>query len=155
MNKLGLVTAVVVTLVLGGCASNRGITEIRQVDAGIKRVMIVRDAPTRETVLPVLEQWFSDNGFEYRVAESPSEADASEATFTYRAWWGWDLAMYMKEVHLTVSKAESMIGLVKFDALQYGGFGKFGNGEDRLGTIMDVLFGKITEEEANSRLGSQ
>lgn len=45
------------------------------------------------------------------------------------------------------------LGKLNFDALQYGGFGKFGNVEQRIIILFDCLFGKITLEEANKLLG--
>ena len=50
------------------------------------------------------------------------------------------------------AKGETL-GDLNFDALQYGGFGKFGNAEQRLIILLDALFGKITYEKANALLG--
>lgn len=148
---LGLV--VVSAFLLGGCASNKGMTELTQVTGNPEQITIVRDTETRDSVQPVLEQWFTDNNYQYNVVQSIAEAKDTDNVFTYRAWWGWDLALYMSKVEMKVTNNNVPVGIAKFDALQYGGFGKFGNAETRLKIIMDVLFSKITEQEANTLLG--
>lgn len=147
------VLIVFLAIALTGCASDKGITDFRQYNSDSKSILILKDAPTRETVLPVLTQWFSDNGFSATVIESLNEVDPELHVFSYRAKWSWDLATYMRDVEMKVKSKGETLGLLRFDALQYGGFGKFGNAEVRLKILLDALFGKITREEADIRLG--
>ncbi len=143
------------SIVLGGCVSisNKGVTGISPVDSSEKKVTIVRDQPTRASVLPVLEEWFSENDYHYTIVESREDTKASDNVFTYRVWFGWDLSQYMSRAEMEVFKDEDSIGFLEFDALQYGVFGKFGDTTARLKTLMDALFNKMSEEEANKRLG--
>ena len=153
MRRILVGSIIVASFLLGGCASNKGMTELKQITTPAKQFIIVRDKPTRESVQPILEQWFSDNNYKFNVVESIADTKPSDNVFTYRAWWGWDIAAYMSKAELKVTTGDVPVGIAKFDALQYGGFGKFGNAEARLKIVMDVLFSKITEEEANKLLG--
>ena len=140
-------------LVATGSASNKGVVKLEQFNVDSKEIVIMKDEPTREGVLPILVQWLHDNGFSAKVAQSYSEVDPSKYIFSYRAWWGWDIAIYMRRVEMRVRLKDETLGAIDFDSLKYGGFGKFGNSEARLRILLDVLFGKITREEADKRLG--
>jgi hypothetical protein len=142
-----------IVLVITGCATNKGVTYIEQFNRGSKAIIILKDPPTRESVLPVLVKWFSDNGFSATVVESLSEVNPGDLIFSYRAWWGWDLALYMRRVEMHIKSKGETLGSINFDALQYGTWGKFGDGEQRLRILLDALFGKITREEADKLLG--
>ncbi len=104
--------------------------------------------------MPVLEKWFDDNGYSSTVISSLSDANPDDYILLYKAWWGgWDLATYMRKVEMSLKMKGETLGEINFDALQYGGFGKFGDAEQRLIILLDALFGKITPEEANRLLG--
>ena len=143
---------VIVTLILTGCGSNKGLVQLEQVEMDSKEILILKDVPTRETVLPVLTEWFYENGFSAEVIHSLDDVNPEDYVFTYRAWWGWDLATYMSKVRMKVESNGETLGHLYFDALQYGGFGKFGDAEYRLKVLLDALFGKITREEADALL---
>ncbi len=142
-----------IALVMSGCATNKGVVYIEQFNRDPQTIIILKDPPTRESVLPVLVKWFSDNGFSATVVESLSEINPDDFIFSYRAWWGWDLALYMRRVEMYVKSKGQTLGAINFDALQYGTWGKFGEGEKRLVILLDALFGKITREEADKLLG--
>ena len=117
------------------------------------KVIILRDVATRESVLPVLTKWFSDNGYSPTVINSLAEANPDNFILSYKALWSWDLATYMRNVELRVKQKGETLGTLNFDALQYGGFGKFGNAEERLKVLLDALFGKISRDKADALLG--
>lgn len=72
--------------IITGCASNKGITELQQFKIGDEfKVVILKDEPTRESVLPVLEKWFSDNGYSSSVIFSLKEAKPDDYILSYRA----------------------------------------------------------------------
>ncbi|NRA53448.1 MAG: hypothetical protein HRU23_04835 [Gammaproteobacteria bacterium] len=149
-----LIIIPILLAVLTGCASNKGITQLQQINVSDNsKVIILKDEPTRASVLPVLEKWFSDNGYSSQVVSSLEDVKPNDYILSYRAWWGWDLATYMKNVHMNVKAKGETLGQLNFDALQYGGFGKFGDAEQRLAILLDALFGKITIEQANKSLG--
>lgn len=137
-----------------GCVSNKGITKLDKAEINNEtQVVILKDEDTRESVLPVLEKWFKDNGYSHTVILSLQEAKPEDYILSYKAWWGWDLATYMKKVDMRVKAKGETLGSLNFDALQYGGFGKFGSAEQRLRILLDALFGKISIEQANKLLG--
>jgi hypothetical protein len=158
-----LITVLIIALFISGCASNKGLVSLDQIkehelnlspiENRQTKIVIIRDEPTRQSVLPVLTSWFSENNFIISVVNSVDEATDKDNLFTYRAWWGWDMALYMRRVEMRLESAGNVLGSLKFDAVQYGAFGKFGNGEQRLRILLDALFGKITEDQANQMLG--
>ncbi|HIE77899.1 MAG TPA: hypothetical protein EYP92_03630 [Candidatus Thioglobus sp.] len=150
------VTMILISLLaITGCATNKGIIDLKQFETSQKlQVVILKDGPTRGSVLPVLIKWFSDNGYSSKVIMSLQEAKPDNYVFSYRAWWGWDMATYMRKVEMRVKSKGETFGNLDFDALQYGAFGKFGSSEKRLLILLDALFGKITHEKANELLGN-
>jgi len=154
---------IIIVLFASGCATDKGLVrleqlnakdlEVQQVENVSKKIVILRDGPTRASVLPVLTDWFHENGFEVTVIELLNDAELNNYIFTYRAWWSWDMALYMRKADMNVMLNGKTVGTLSFDALQYGGFGKFGSGEKRLRILLDALFGKITREQADKLLG--
>ena len=158
-----LITALMIALFISGCASNKGLVSLDQIseselklnekEDGRAEILILRDEPTRETVLPVIASWFSENNYTISVVDSAEEATVKDKLFRYRAWWSWDMALYMRRVEMSLESAGKVLGSLEFDAVQYGAFGKFGNAEQRLRILLDALFGKATEDQANQILG--
>jgi len=135
------------------CASNKGIVELQRVTTDVGHISLIRDEPTRAEVLEVIAAWLAENGYDYSVLE-PGQKPSGTA-LNYRAWWGWDVGIYMKRVNMQVARNGTSLGKIKFDALQYGGFGKFGSSVERLRTLLDALFAKIDRDTANELLGDQ
>lgn len=147
-------TLLILLLMVTGCVSNKGVTTLDPVNLEKStQIFILKDAATRESVLPVLEKWFQNNGYSATVIESLKEAQPDNYVLSYSARWGWDMATYMRAVEMRVNSNGESLGHLDFDALQYGGFGKFGSAETRLNILLDALFGKITLEQANQLLG--
>jgi hypothetical protein len=149
--------ALVLLCILGisACASDKGLLELKQMDSVPEKVVILKDQPTRELVLPILVEWFAENNHDATVVESINEIKPNDYVLSYRAWWGWDLSTYMRKANMKVKLDNETLAKLRFSALEYGGFGKFGDTEKRLKILLDVLFGKITREEADKRLGEQ
>ncbi|NKF52653.1 hypothetical protein G3R49_19020 [Shewanella sp. WXL01] len=143
---------VLFTVLMAGC-SNLGIYEVTQVTSNPSQLTIAKDSKTRKSVLPILEKWAFENGYDVKTIDNYVMAERNEYTLTYRVWWGWDVASYMKKAEMKVLKDGVAVGSLKFDATEYGAFGKFGDAEDRLNILMDVLFNKITVAEGNKRAG--
>ena len=60
---------------------------------------------------------------------------------------------YMRFVNLDVTDNKgSMVAELDFDSVNYGGYDKFGNAEERLNLIMEVFFQKITVQDAERQL---
>lgn len=154
-NKLCKCLLIASTFVFAGCATNKGVVELTKVDEAVKKITVVKNAETRESVLPVLTNWLEENNVEYNVVNSSSDTATGETVLTYQASWSWDMALYMRSAEFKVAKNEIPVGIARFDALQYGGFGKFGDAESRIKILMDVLFGKISRDEADKRLGKE
>lgn len=139
---------------ISGCVTYKGITDISAVDLGEgHQVLILKNEDAKKGVLPVLENWFQENGYSTDVITSLDEAKPENYVLRYSAKWNWDLAIYMRAVEMQLSSKGETLGNIEFDARQYGGHGKFGSAEKRLNILLDALFGKITVDEANKLLG--
>ena len=63
------------------------------------------------------------------------------------------MATYMRFVNLDVTDNKgNKVAELDFDSVQYGGFDKFGNAEERLNLIMEVFFQKISIQDAERQL---
>ena len=139
-------------LFVAGCGSNRGLTELVQVKIDNHPIIVVKDSATRDGVLREIEKWFFENGYDATVVDSLTQVKHENFVMTYNARWGWDIATYMRLVEMKIFKDQTVVGSLKFDSVEYGGIDKFGDAETRLKILLDVLFGKITREQAEKLL---
>jgi len=134
------------------CGSNKGIINLMQVELNKSPIFVVNHSATRAGVLREIEKWFSENGYDAKVVESQTQVNPENFVMTYSARWGWDIGTYMRLVEMRVMKNSDVVGSLSFDSVEYGGIDKFGDAETRLKILLDVLFGKLTREEAEKKL---
>ncbi len=142
------------TLVMTGCGTNKGLVNLEQFDTNSKTIVILEDEGTRDSVLPVITSWFEENGYSSTVVQSLQNVNPDDYIFSYKAKWSWDMASYMRTVEMHVKSNGETLGTLYFDAVNYGGMGKFGSAEERLRILLDVLFGKISREQGDLMLGN-
>ena len=133
---------------LTGCVGPRytgsSIENIETVD-----VVILHDASTRAGFQEAMESWLKGHGYQYTVAPAGSKYDLDKINLEYFGKWQWDLAIYLSEASITAYTKGQKIGYVQFRAPNSLSPNKFGNAEERIRYIMDVLFKKLTIDEAN------
>lgn len=144
-----------VLLAATGCSSN-GLTELKQMDPNFdKQIVMTNDAKQTANVRNIVTNWMLDNGYDVsKTTASPNAQLAdNQVMFEFNANWWWDMATYMRYVNLDVTDSKgNKIAELDFDSVQYGGFDKFGNAEERLNLIMEVFFQKISIQDAERQL---
>lgn len=151
--KNSVALAVIIVLSLSACSSIRveNVTQLKQTEI-IDEFVVIKDSATRETVLPVIENHLAEKGYQVRTVQSVSDIDPDDYAIKYRAWWSWDLALYMSRVHMEILHDDAIIGSIDYEGKGGLNTNKWGNGERRLELIIDTLLNEITVQEANKRI---
>jgi hypothetical protein len=110
----------------------------------INTVAIVKNEKTREGFLQTIETWLKSNNYDYIVTPSNSKHDPDMLTLEYVGYWAWDLALYLKEAEISAYQNGQRVGNVNYRVPYTANPKKFGKGSERINTMMDVLFGKIS-----------
>ena len=126
---------------------------IQDTDASI---LIIEDNATRSGFLQAMESWMSKNGYQYDVAQEGSRHDPDQITLEYKGHWAWDLALYLKDARIEAFNNGQRVGDASYLVPTVtGNFGKFSVAEERIQTMLDLLFGKISVKEANQTIHKQ
>lgn len=151
--KNSAVLSILLVLSLSACSSIRveNVTQVPRTEI-VDEFVVIKDSATRETVLPVIENHLAQKGFQVRTVQSVSEIDPEDYAIKYRAWWSWDLALYMSRVHMEVLHGGAIIGSIDYEGKGGLNTNKWGNGERRLEIIIDTLLNDITVQDANKRI---
>ena len=99
-----------------------------------------------------MESWLRNNNYKYVVVPDGSQAELDKLTLEYVGYWGWDVALYMNNAIIAAYNKGQRVGIVQFRAPNSLNLNKFESAEERIGYMMDVLFGKRTIDEANQLL---
>ena len=148
--------AAAVLLLLSGCAAPR--FDGSPVDSSLTcdghEVVVIMNSATRPGFLEAVEDWLSDNGYNYTVAPDSSQHELDKLTLEYVGRWSWDLAIFLSEAEITAFHQGQRVGRVGYRAPNTFHLAKFGEGSQRIKYMMDVLFGSLSPDEARQRLNS-
>lgn len=139
--------------VLAGCAGPKYIGSVIE-DVGNTEIVIINDKETRSGFQKAMEDWLNSHNYEYVVAPDSSKHDLDKLSLEYVGLWSWDLAIFLADARITAYHKGQKVGEVKYKASNNFNFSKFGNGAERIKHMMDVLFGKITTDEANKTINA-
>ncbi|MBA1147115.1 hypothetical protein H0Z60_08570 [Ectothiorhodospiraceae bacterium WFHF3C12] len=144
------VAALLVVLMVSGCAAPRysGTASEPSVTRVTKEVVVIRDDATKRGFLEAIEHWLAEHQYDYTVAPDGSKHDLDKLTIEYVGYWKWDLAIYLSRAEIEMFHGGQRVGRVNYRAPNTLNTNKFGTGSDRVAYMMDVLFGKMTPEEA-------
>jgi len=92
------------------------------------------------------------NNYEYVVVPDGSKHDLDKVTLEYEGNWQWDLALFLSAANINAYYKGQRIGEVVYEAPNNLNTNKFGNAAERIGYMMDILFGLKTLEEGNQLL---
>ncbi|MDH4100385.1 MAG: Sbal_3080 family lipoprotein [Nitrospirota bacterium] len=155
MKKFLLLALTLGTLV--GCAAPRysGSSIEPGIMASSPNVAVVKDRETREGFLAAVESWLRHNNYQYTVIPEGSKFEPDDLTLEYVGYWRWDLALFLHQADIKAHFKGQQVGTVNFEAPNNMSPRKFGNAEERIGYMLDVLFGKISAAEATSAIDKQ
>ena len=146
-----LLTTVLLTIFLGGCASPKYNAKPITSDHQNKniQVVIVNDENTREGFQKAMESWLSKNNYKYTISSDGAQHNLDSLTLEYEGKWGWDLAIYLNDAYIEAFKNGQRVGKVDYKAPNSLSTSKFGKAEQRIGYMMSILFGEMTKDSAN------
>lgn len=149
--------AVAAAVVLSGCAGPKimGTAMDASIAPQQREVVVVRHSPTRPGFLLAMEDWLRQNDYRYRVVDEHSRHDQNSVTLEYVGHWGWDLALYLREARIEAFHGGQRVGRVDYLAPNTLNGNKFGSGSERVMTMLDTLFGRITPEQATARINGE
>lgn len=138
---------------LSACSTIRleNVTQVEK-DLIFDEIVVVNDEETRESVLPVIVNFLTSKGYKVETVGSVADVEPSDYALEYRAWWSWDLALYMSRVHMKMRHNNSIIGNVTYEGRGGLNVNKWGDAERRLEIMLDTLLGNISVEKANKQI---
>jgi hypothetical protein len=152
MHKLIFIALTLITL--SGCTAIR-VENVTSIELKEKlTIVVMEDGPTRDSVLPVVVNKLESMNYVVKVIDDGSHVEANAYLLNYRAWWSWDLAMYMSKSDMTIKQNNAILGQVQYRGKGGLNMAKWGSAEERLGIMIDVMLKKIDVEEANKRINA-
>jgi len=152
MNKLIFIVLTLITL--SGCTAIR-VENVTPIELKEQiTIVVMKDGPTRDSVLPVVVNKLKSMNYVVNVVDDGSKVATSDYLLNYRAWWSWDLAMYMSKADMTIKQNNAILGQVQYRGKGGLNMAKWGDAEERLGIMIDVMLNKIDVKEANKRINA-
>ena len=142
-------------LLLSGCAGPQFSVQPINENNRTTEITVVEDNATREVFLNSIESWCFDHSYNCNVVPDGSKHIPEELTLNYVSRWSWDFRTFIGDATIKAYKNRDLVGKVEFKAPNSEfNFDKFGDDVKRIETMMQLLFGLITETEANKKLVS-
>ncbi len=117
-------------------------------------ITIVRDNATREIFLESMQEWCLDTAHKCTVVSDETPPKSSELTLTYVSRWSWDFRTFIADAKIKAYKNNEKVGEVEFKAPNSANSNKWGDDNKRIIAMMDLLFGRQTVSEAQSKIKS-
>ncbi|QUM76676.1 hypothetical protein HWV00_10780 [Moritella sp. 24] len=152
MNKKLLILAL--PLLLTACAAPKYTATPISSELQSTNITIVKDEATRAVFLDTMQTWCLDNAHKCTVVSDGTQPDPADLTLTYVSRWSWDLRTFIADAEVKAYKNSQKVGEVEFDAPNSGNFDKFGDDDKRIESMMEILFGQQTVEEAQAKISS-
>lgn len=144
---------VLLAIFLSACAAPRYSGSLIT-DKDFDEVVIIKDLKTKIGFLQTIESWLDKHKYKYKVASDGSKHNLGKLTLEYVGYWKWDLALYLSNAEITAYLKGQRVGEVGYRAPNSLNMRKFGNAEERVGYMMDILFGELTAAEATSLINT-
>jgi len=152
MNKTLLILSL--PILLTACAAPKySATPISPVHQS-KNITIVKDDATRAVFLDTMKEWCVETDHTCTVVSDGTPPNPEEVTLTYVSRWSWDLVTFIADADVKALKNNYIIGEVEFKAPNSGNLDKFGDDDKRIKSMMEILFGQQTVEEAQAKISS-
>lgn len=147
--KVTIITAI--AIVITGCAGPRynGSAIAPELHQHKPQVVVIEDAETREGFRKTIENWLQKNNYQYSISPDGSKHNQDILTIEYVGHWNWDLALYLSRAKIEAFHQGQRVGEVTYKAPNTLNTNKFSNAEERIEYMLEVLFGKISDIEAN------
>ncbi|MCG9751877.1 Sbal_3080 family lipoprotein [Vibrio brasiliensis] len=141
-------------VLLAACAAPKYTVEPISEENQSKEITIVKDNATREIFLDSMQEWCLDTAHKCTVVSDGTTPKSSELTLTYVSRWSWDFRTFIADAKVKAYKNSKKVGEVEFKAPNSANSDKWGDDSKRIIAMMDLLFGKQTVSEAQSKIKS-
>ena len=143
-----------IVILISGCAGPRysGASIPSEVLAQNPEILSIDDHETRDAFQDAVEQWLTTNGYTYIVKPEYSKHDPEKIVIEYEGYWAWDLTMYLRHAEIEAFYKGQSLSKIIYKIPNGLNLNKFGDAEERIGLMLDILFGKITAQEATEKL---
>ena len=154
MKKLGILALSFIVLFATGCAAPKydGTAISDEITNKKPQVEIIHNDKTREGFKETVETWLKKNGYAYTIKQSGSKHDLDKLTIEYVGIWRWDLALFLNSAKIEAFHEGQRVAEATYKAPNNMNMNKFSNADERIKYLMDVLFGKLTPQEATSTI---
>lgn len=144
-------------LMLSGCAGPKFSGRAIEPRPGASQydVVVVEDGDTKDGFRMAIEEWLEARNYHHSVAPDRSRHDPERLTLEYYGEWKWDLAIYLSRAEIEAFHEGQRVGSVDFRAPNSLNGNKFGDGEERVKYMMDVLFGRMSASEATAEINGR
>ncbi|WP_165311033.1 Sbal_3080 family lipoprotein [Vibrio ziniensis] len=149
--KLGILS---LSVLLAACAAPKYTAEAISEGDQSQEITIVEDNATREIFLDSMQEWCLDTAHKCSVVRDGTPPKESELTLIYVSRWSWDFKTFIADAKVKAYKNSKKVGEVEFKALNNQNSTKWGNDNKRIMAMMDLLFGRLTVSEAQSKMKS-
>lgn len=119
-----------------------------------KEITIVKDDATRAIFLESMQEWCLDAAHKCTVVNDGTPPNSTELTLTYVSRWSWDFKTFIADAQVNAYKDDQKVGEVAFKAPNSTNTDKWGDDKKRIMMMLDLLFGKKTVTEAQSKIKS-
>jgi len=143
-----------IVILISGCAGPRysGTSIPSDILAQDPEILSINDHETRDSFQYAVEKWLADNRYTYVVKPEYSRYDPEKVTIEYVGYWSWDIALYLSSAEVEAFYKGKSVSKVIFKAPNSLNTNKWGVAEARIGLMLDILFGKLTAQEATEEL---
>lgn len=138
-------------ILLTGCAGPQySGNPIEKIDTS--HLVIINNKDTKPGFQKTMETWLDGHGYTYEVLPNGSEFDLDKINLEYKGVWRWDLAIFLSEAYINAYYKGQRIGEVSYIAKNNLNTNKYSDAETRINYLMDLMFGKVTVNEANKMI---
>jgi hypothetical protein len=118
------------------------------------RVLLIMNSKTRKGFLDTMEEWLASNGYDYVVVPDNSEHQENMITIDYFGRWSWDVAIFLGSAEIRAFHKGLRVGHVGYEAPDTFNPAKFGKGAQRVKYMMEILFGRLSPDEALQKINT-
>jgi len=149
-----IIVSLLTVILLSACAAPKFSVQPIKQDSHLDTITIVEDNDTRNIFLDIMQSWCLDSGYQCKTLADGTVHNPDELTLNYVSRWSWDLRPYIADAKIKAYKNRKKVGEVTFKAPNSLNTSKFGEDEKRIETMMELIFGQISEEQANKKLAA-
>lgn len=149
-------TSLLFTLVilLSGCVSPKftGSAIPENILTAKPQVLVINDAETRDGFQHAVEGWLDSEEIRYVVKPEGVEHDPQQLTIEYVGYWSWDLALFLSRAEIEAFYQGQRVSKITYNAPSTLHTAKFGDADERIKLMLDVMFANKSLQEATDKL---